>query len=88
MSAEKACGKCARFWPLEKGIKGGKVIKLTRAYCLAKTIFPANRVGKHVYPPGAKVEPTPQARVIPTIVHKDQVVPNCPNFRALKKQVA
>lgn len=80
---DQTCKTCALFWPLEKGLKGGKVKQLRQAYCLAKTIFPSNRVGKHVYPPNARVEVTPNAMVVVKLVHKDQTVPNCPHRKEL-----
>ncbi|RLI88007.1 MAG: hypothetical protein DRP01_00205 [Archaeoglobales archaeon] len=73
----KTCETCGHFWPLVKGLRGGKVKQLKQAYCLALTVFPSNRVGKHVYPPGAKIKDTPNAMIQAKIVRTDQIVPNC-----------
>lgn len=74
---KKPCGTCKFMWPLQKGKRGGGTIPLTRGHCLKRSVFPANRPGKHVYPPGAIIKDTPNNVVIPYLVRKDQVVEHC-----------
>lgn len=80
MANKNPCGQCKYMWPLQKGQRGGQTRTLTRGYCLKRTIFPKNRPGKHVHPPGAIVKDTPNAVIKPYIVRKDQVIQHCTWF--------
>jgi len=80
MANKNPCGECKFMWPLQKGKRGGMVQKLARGYCLKRTIFPKNRPGKHVYPPGAIIKDTEHDRLKPYIVRKDQIVQHCTFF--------
>lgn len=73
----QTCGTCKYMWPLQKGMRGGKVMSLTRGHCLKRSIFPKNRPGKHVYPPGAILKDTPNNVIQPYLVRADQVVEHC-----------
>jgi len=77
----KTCGTCKFMWPLQKGKRGGDTVSLSRGHCLKRSIFPANRPGKHVYPPGAIVKDTPNAVIVPFIVREDQVVEYCTSYK-------
>lgn len=79
MPNDKECQTCMKYWPLEKGLpKGTK--QLTRGYCLAKTIFPKNRVGDRVYPPRARIEDTPNDMIKAKIVRAKEIVPSCRDY--------
>jgi hypothetical protein len=79
-SNNEACGKCDLFWPLEKGLKGGKRKALHHGYCLNTTVFATNKVGEPVYPPRAKTAILPNAQHKVTLMRKDEVNPNCQKF--------
>jgi len=74
---KKPCGTCKFMWPLQKGMRGGKTSSLTRGHCLKRSVFPKNRPGNHVYPPGAIVKDTPNNTIQPYIVRTDEVVEHC-----------
>lgn len=76
MNTEK-CGNCVHFWPLQKALPKGGTKKLTRGHCLKRSVFPKNKPGKPVYPPGAIIKDLPFNRGQPHIVHKDDTVPTC-----------
>lgn len=73
----KPCGTCKYMWALQKGLRGGKVAPLKRGHCLKRTIFPKNRPGKIVYPPGAIIKDTPNNVIQPFLVRADQIIPHC-----------
>jgi len=73
----KSCGSCKFMWPLQKGMRGGKTASLTRGHCLKRSVFPKNRPGNHVYPPGAILKDTKNNVTIPFLVRSDQVVEYC-----------
>jgi len=65
------------MWPLKKGKRGGGTVDLSRGHCLKKTIFPKDRPGDLVYPPGAIIKDTKNDMIIPFLVRNDQIVPHC-----------
>ena len=77
MANKKPCGTCRFMWPLKKGKRGGGTITLTRGLCLKRTIFPKNRPGNHVYPPGAIIKDIPNNVAKTHVVRKEQVVTHC-----------
>lgn len=77
MANKKTCGTCKFMWPLQKGKRGGGTVSLSRGHCLKRSVFPKNRPGKHVYPPGAIIKDTPNNVTIPFLVRQDQVVDHC-----------
>lgn len=75
------CKECQFFWRLEKGKRKGGTIQLTRGHCLKRSVFPKNKPGNPVYPPGAIVEDLPHHQGKPHIVHEDDVVASCTLFK-------
>jgi len=77
MSNIKTCGTCKHMWCLKKGKRGGGTVDLSRGHCLKYTVFPKNRPGDYVLPPGAVVRDTPNDMIIPYLVRDNQIVPHC-----------
>lgn len=80
MANTKTCGTCKYMWPLQKGKRGGSTVTLARGQCLKRTIFPKNRPGNYVYPPGAIIKDTPNNVIESYIVRADQIVPHCTDY--------
>ena len=72
-----SCGKCENFWPIQKGLRGGGTVPQSRGHCLAHSVYPKDKPGDPVYPPGAKVEELPNNVAKLHVVHEDQVVTSC-----------
>jgi len=77
---DKPCKQCRSYWPLVKPTKEDVPVKTNRGHCLKKSIFPKNKPGKIVYPPGAILQDLPHGRGKPYIVKDDEVVVTCTAF--------
>jgi len=84
MPDTKECKTCKKYWPLERGLQEGTK-KLSRGYCLARTIFPKGRVGEHVYPPRARIEETKNDMIKAVIVRGKDVIPSCRDYTPGRK---
>ena len=71
------CGQCGYFWAIQKGVRGGTTIPQSRGHCLAKSVYPKNKPGNPVFPPGAKLEDLPNNVANVKIVHKDTLELSC-----------
>lgn len=76
--ASKPCGTCGFYYAVRRVQKNAAPRKLHSGPCLKRSVYPKNRVGEHVFPPGAVLEdlPTMQAKVF--MVHEDQIMTTCP----------
>jgi len=76
--ATKSCGTCKYYWALRKVQKNAPPKKLHSGPCLKRSVYPKNKVGDHVFPPGAIVEelPTMQAKIF--MVHENDIITTCP----------
>lgn len=71
------CGQCEKYWAIQKGLRGGATTPLTRGHCLARSLYPKNKPGNPVYPPGAKVVELPNNVAKLVVVHENQIVTTC-----------
>ena len=82
MPNTRTCGTCKKMWRLRKGKRGGGTIDLKRGHCLVRTVYPKDRPGDFVYPPGARIEKTPNDMIVPFLVREDMIVPHCNDYEA------
>ncbi len=79
---DKPCKTCQHYWPLVKPSKKDVPINTNRGHCLKKSIFPSNKPGDIVYPPGAILKELPHGRGKPYIVKNTDVVTTCTVYNA------
>lgn len=77
MSNKLPCGRCEKFWAIMKGNRDGSFTEQTRGHCLDRSIYPKDKPGNPVFPPGAKIEELPNNVAKIHVVHKDQVETSC-----------
>ena len=77
MANQLLCGKCEKFWAIQKGTRDGGFIPQSRGHCLARSVYPKNKPGNPVFPPGAKVEDLPNNVSKVFVVHQSQLEPSC-----------
>lgn len=76
--ATQRCGSCKNYWAVRKVQKNAPPRKLHSGPCLKRSRYPKNRVGDHVFPPGAILEDLPNMRAKIFMVHEDDIVTTCP----------
>jgi len=77
MSNKLKCGDCENFWPIMKGTRDGSFIPQTRGHCLARSVYPKDKPGEHVFPPGARIKELPNNVAKVVVVHRNQVETSC-----------
>jgi hypothetical protein len=76
--ATQSCGTCRHYWALRRAQKNSAPRKLHNGPCLKRSVYPKNRVGEHVFPPGAIVEDLPNMRAKIFMVNENDVMSTCP----------
>lgn len=76
--ATKACGECKHYWAMRRVQKNQPPRKLHSGPCLRRSVYPKNRVGEHVFPPGARLENLKDFRAKVFMVREDQIMSTCP----------
>jgi hypothetical protein len=76
--AMKPCGECKHYWAVRKAERNKVPRKLHSGPCLKRSVYPSNRVGDIVFPPGAILENLPNMRAKIFMVHESQVMTTCP----------
>ena len=71
------CGQCEKFWAIQKGIRGGTTVPLSRGHCLARSRYPKEKPGNPVFPPGATIVDLPNNVADLVVVHKTEVISSC-----------
>lgn len=74
----KTCGQCKFYWAVRKAERNKVPRKLHSGPCLKRSVYPKNRVGDNVFPPGAKLEVLPDMRAKIFMVHEDDTMTTCP----------
>lgn len=77
-AAKNTCASCFHF---DRIVFGDGTRKPRHGWCATKSIYPSVAQQGQVFPAGVK-RAAPGALASPVIVAADEVVPNCPNYRA------
>lgn len=77
MANSLPCGECEHFWAIQKGVRGGTTTPQSRGHCLIHSVYPKNKPGNPVFPPGAKLKDIPGNVAKVKVVHKDNIELSC-----------
>ena len=76
--ATQPCGTCKSYWAVRRAQKDKPPRKLHSGPCLKRSVYPKNRVGEHVFPPGAILEDLPSFQAKVFMVRETDVMASCP----------